>query len=175
MLPDSELTLFLGTVFQDAYEICAELGAGSFGRLYRGRQLSTGQQVAIKILRFHERDATIAASHRERFRREMRLCAELSHPNIIRLIDSGETAAGMLYAVFEFVPGATLEQLLASEGKLSLVETARLMTQVLDALSCAHARGIIHRDLKPGNIMITKTGVLRNALILDFGLSGFLR
>jgi TOMM system kinase/cyclase fusion protein len=175
MPPDSELSISLDTIFQGAYEIRAELAAGSFGRLYRARQLSTGQDVAVKILRFHEHEATTAANRRDRFRREMRLCAELSHPNIVRLIDSGETAEGMLYSVFEFVPGATLERLLASEGKLSLAETARLMTQVLDALSCAHARGIIHRDLKPGNIMITKTGVLRNALILDFGLSGFLR
>src|SRR6266436_1046581 len=98
------------------------------------------------------------------------LAAGLSHPNIVRLFDSGETEGGRLYAVFEYVPGSTLKEVLAREGSLGWGETVHLMTQVLDALSCAHARGVIHRDLKPENIMLTKTGARRNALVLDFGL-----
>src|SRR5262249_60422171 len=82
---------------------------------------------------------------------------------------------GLLYAVFEFVPGSTLKDILAQEGKLSPRDAIRLMTQVLDALSCAHAHGVVHRDLKPANIMITKTGAWRNAMVLDFGLGGFVR
>ena len=171
----NELTLPPGYVFREGYEIIAELGTGSFGRVYKARQLSTGQDVAVKVLRFDAQTAGQTGKHRERFQREMRLCAALSHPNIVRLIDSGETGEGVLYAIFEFVPGKTLERVLAEEGKLRLREAARLMSQVLDALSCAHAAGVIHRDLKPGNIMVTKTGVLRNALVLDFGLSGFAR
>jgi TOMM system kinase/cyclase fusion protein len=164
--------LVAGSIFQGGYEILAELAQGSFGRVYEARQLSTGQRVAIKTQRGVWRDLADFANARERFRREMRLCAELAHPNIVRLIDSGETPEGRLYAVFEYVPGFTLKDVLSVEGKLSLGETLHLMSQVLDALSAAHARGIVHRDLKPANIMITKTGARRNALVLDFGLSG---
>src|SRR4029450_5575538 len=96
-------------------------------------------------------------------------------PNIVRVIDSGESEEGILYTVFEFVPGATLKAVLAEEGKVSLREAVHLMGQVLDALSCAHARGVVHRDLKPENIMVTKTGARRNALVLDFGLGGLAR
>src|SRR5437773_634591 len=105
----------------------------------------------------------------------MRLCAELSHPHIVRLIDSGESEDGTLYTVFEYVPGATLREVLATEGRLDWVVARHLMTQVLDALACAHARGIVHRDLKPENIMVTQTGAQRNALVLDFGLGGLAR
>src|SRR6266403_661057 len=168
--------LLAGSIFQGGYEILAELGSGSFGRVYKARQLSTGQAVAIKILRFWGDDTRADVSNQsERFRREMRLGAGLSHPNIVRLFDSGETEAGRLYAVFEYVPGATLKEVLAREGGLGWGETVHLMTQVLDALSCAHACGVIHRDLKPENIMVTKTGARRNALVLDFGLGGLSR
>jgi TOMM system kinase/cyclase fusion protein len=163
-----------GTRFQDRYEILAEVGAGSFGRVYRARQLSTGQDVAIKLLRVFEGDsAADVATQRERFRREMRLCAALSHPHIVRLLDSGSLDADTLYAVFEFVPGPTLRQVLVDEERLDRAEALHLMTQVLDALCCAHAQGIVHRDLKPENIIITRTGLRRNATVLDFGLSGF--
>jgi len=67
----------------------------------------------------------------------------------------------------------TLREVLAAEGRLALQEALHLMTQVLDALACAHARGVVHRDLKPDNVMVTRTGVRRNALVLDFGLGGF--
>src|SRR5262245_43860942 len=169
-------SLAVGSLLQGGYDILAEVGGGSFGWVYRARQLSTGQQVAVKILRTAHAAGTAGSSDaRERFRREMRLCAELSHPNIVRLIDSGETAEGLLFAVFEFVPGTTLRELLAQEDKLTLREAIHLMSQVLDALSCAHARGVVHRDLKPENIMITETGARRNAMVLDFGLGGLLQ
>src|SRR5262249_46128513 len=109
------------------------------------------------------------------FRRELRLCAELSHPNIVRLIDSGESGDGLLYAVFEYVPGSTLREGLATEGRLGWAVARHLMTAGLDALACAHAPGIVHRDLKPANIMVTKTGAQWNAMVLDFGLGGFAR
>src|SRR5262245_18744447 len=145
-----EAALAVGTVFQGSYEILSPLGAGRFGWVYKARQRSTGQDVAIKILRLLPGDtpADIENQH-ARFRREMRLCAGLSHPNIVRLIDSGEAVDGMLYAVFEHVPGTTLREVLAEERTLQVPEALHLMTQVLDALACAHARGVVHRDLKP--------------------------
>src|SRR6185503_5516433 len=95
------LALRPGSTFQ-AYELLSELKGGSFGRVYRARQQSTGQLVAVKVLRADEGENP-DPKQSERFRREMRLCAELSHPNIVRLIDSGESSSGVLYAVFEYV------------------------------------------------------------------------
>jgi TOMM system kinase/cyclase fusion protein len=156
------------------YDVLREIGIGSYGRVYEARQRSTGQLVAIKVLRFWDGDTRADVENQvDRFRREMRLCAELSHPNIVRLFDSGETDDGRLYAIFQHVPGSTLKDVLAQEGGLGWAETVHLMTQVLDALACAHARRVVHRDLKPENIMVTKTGARRNALVLDFGLGGF--
>ena len=108
-----------GSIFQDGYEILAELGSGTFGRVYKARQRSTGQAVAIKVLRFWGDDGPADVTNQsERFRREMRLSAGLSHPNIVRLFDSGETEDGRLFAVFEYVPGSTLKEVLAREGSL---------------------------------------------------------
>ncbi|WP_224242140.1 TOMM system kinase/cyclase fusion protein [Hyalangium gracile] len=156
-----------GTVFQGRYEVLSKLGEGGFGQVYRARQLVTQHEVAIKVLRaLHTTNDT----HIARFHREMQLCAQLYHPNIVRLIDSGKADPDVLYTVFEYVPGRTLTDVLAAEGALPTWDAAHLMLQVLDALACAHNKGVIHRDLKPQNIMVTTTGVRRNALVLDFGL-----
>ncbi len=156
-----------GTVFQERYEILSQLGEGGFSQVYRARQLATSQEVAVKVLHLiHANDEALVS----RFKREMWLCARLYHPHIVRLIDSGQTEEGWLYTVFEYVPGRNLGDVLATEGALPPWEAAHLMLQVLDALGCAHKLGIIHRDLKPHNIMLTSTGVRRNALVLDFGL-----
>ena len=166
--------LSIGSIFEGRYEILAQLGEGSFGQVYKARQLSTGQNIAIKTLRFWQGHTPADVQNQiARFRREMRLCAELSHPNIVRLIDSGESGDGVLYAVFEYVPGSTLQELLATDGRLGWETARHLMVQVLDALACAHARSVVHRDLKPANIMVTKTGAQWNATVLDFGLGGF--
>jgi TOMM system kinase/cyclase fusion protein len=128
--------------------------------------------VAIKVLRIPEgrsreqRERLLA-----RFEREARLCAELQHPNIVRLMDSGKAEGGGVYSVFEFIPGKTLAAVLEAEQRLHPVEARHLMLQVLDALACAHAQGVVHRDLKPENIMVVPTGARRNAVILDFGIS----
>jgi serine/threonine protein kinase len=171
-LEPATATLPIGSRFEDRYEILAELGSGSFGRVYQARQLSTGQSVAIKLLAPREGTEESAGREVERFRRETRICAELSHVHIVQLIDSGETQDGELYAVFAYVPGETLEQALSRERALGVRECVRLMTQVLEALACAHAKGIVHRDLKPAKLMLSAAGVRRSALVLDFGLGG---
>src|SRR6185295_13412348 len=112
----SEDVLRGGTHLLDRYEILSLLGSGSFGRVYRARQLSTGQDVAVKTVRIREGDtAGDLQRHVERFRREMRLCAALSHPHIVHLRDSGELPDGTLVAVFAFVPGVTLREVIQSE------------------------------------------------------------
>jgi TOMM system kinase/cyclase fusion protein len=160
----------IGAIFQDRYKIQQPLSSGGFGVVYKAEQLTTGQAVAIKCL---QRRGHTPAEHEKilaRFRRETRLCAKLYHPNIVRLIDSGQCEDDLLYTVFEYVPGKNLRQVLAQEGRLVPAEAKHLMGQVLDALSCAHDQGIIHRDLKPANIMVVPTGARRNALVLDFGI-----
>jgi len=101
-------TLAKGSRFEDRYEILGELGSGSFGRVYEARQFSTGQSVAIKLLVPRERSEELAGREALRFRRETRIGAALSHPNLVGLIDSGETRDGQLYAVFGHIPGETL-------------------------------------------------------------------
>jgi serine/threonine protein kinase len=117
--------------------------------------------VAVKALKVFSRSY---------FHRELQICARVYHPNIVRLIDCGETDDALLYAVFEFIPGKNLAEILADERALGLQDATHLLIQVLDALACAHRLGIIHRDLKPQNIMVTQTGVRRNAKVLDFGI-----
>jgi TOMM system kinase/cyclase fusion protein len=156
-----------GMVFQGRYEILSRLGEGGFGQVFKARQRVTNHEVAVKVLRALH---TTAEHHVARFQREMELCAQLHHPNIVRLIDSGRVEPDLLYTVFEYIPGRTLADVLAAEGALPAWEAAHLMLQVLDALGCAHKKNVIHRDLKPQNIMVTDTGVRRNALVLDFGL-----
>ncbi|ACY15820.1 serine/threonine protein kinase [Haliangium ochraceum DSM 14365] len=161
-----------GDVFQERYEVLEKLSEGGFGVVYKARQLTTGQMVAIKVMRWSLPHESGGEMYRERFRRESALCAELHHPNIVQLIDSGETEADHMFMVFEFIPGKELGRVIAEEGALSPRETKHIMGQVLDALSCAHALGIVHRDLKPGNIMLVHTGARRNAKVLDFGIAG---
>src|SRR6185503_20488996 len=104
----------------------------------------------LKVLRVVEHgDAARTGARAARFLREARVCAQLLHPNIVQLVDSGQMADGTLYVAFAFVPGHNLAALLESEGALATREARHLMLQVLDALACAHAEGVVHRDLKP--------------------------
>jgi TOMM system kinase/cyclase fusion protein len=156
-------------VFDDAYEILGTLGKGGFGVVYKARQRTTGQLVAIKTM-LPRGDAARSEKVLARFLRETQLCAQLYHPNIVQLINAGETISGLLYTVFSYAPGKSLSEILGQEGALEPEEARHLMLQALDALACAHAGGIVHRDLKPGNIMVIPTGARRNALVLDFGI-----
>ncbi|WP_437678781.1 TOMM system kinase/cyclase fusion protein [Sorangium sp. So ce131] len=163
----------IGAVLADRYEILGELGEGGFGTVYKARQLATGQLVAIKVLQLGSK-GTAQAQAREkrvaRFQREMQLCGQLHHPNIVRLVDSGRADEAVVYSVFSYVPGKDLAHVIAEEGPLDPREARHFMLQILDALGCAHAQGVIHRDLKPANIAVIPTGARRNVLVLDFGV-----
>lgn len=146
------------------YELLETLGSGGYGTVYRARHRRTGASVAIKVVRLQEGGRQV-----ERFHRETMLCASLHHPHIVQLLDKGEQG-DCVYGVFEYVPGETLKSLIRRQGVLTAAEAGRLMAEVLDALDCAHAAGIVHRDLKPDNVMVTSTGAVRHAMVLDFGI-----
>jgi serine/threonine protein kinase len=104
---------------QERYELREKLGEGGSGVVYSALQKTTGQTVAVKMLRVEgEPHAPQYGKQASRFQREVELCAQLHHPNIVRLLDASRDAADPLYAVFEFVPGRTLAQLLAEEGRM---------------------------------------------------------
>jgi len=152
----------------EGYELTGLLGSGGSAHVYKARQLSTGQTVALKLLSNRD-EASLA-----RFAREQSLCAQLQHPHIIRIIDSGQTDNDTPYSAFEYIPGETLAARLLKEGPLPIKTATELMLQVLDALSCLHRQAIIHRDLNPGNIMLISTGASSSIKLLDFGISALL-
>jgi serine/threonine-protein kinase len=145
------------------YKILERIGAGGMGDVYRARDTRLGRTVAIKVL-----SANVAGDpdRRERFMREARAAAALSHPNIAALYEVGEDQ-GELFLAFEFVPGETLRAVVGGRP-MNVRRAIELAIQVADALADAHAAGIVHRDIKPDNIIVTPKG---NAKILDFGLA----
>lgn len=156
------------------YNILEKIGEGGYGKVFKAEQISTGQIVAIKMLKFKNTlDEQSRKQQIARFERETQLCVQISHPNIVKLLDKGYTGDHEPYAVFEFISGETLKDLINRYNGLSAEETGALMEQVLEALICAHSEGIIHRDLKPHNIMVTKLGTKSYVKILDFGMGTF--
>jgi len=160
-------------VLDGRYALGNKLGAGGFGEVYRARQLSTGQEVAIKLIRPEVlREAESPEVLRERFRRETAIVAQLNHPHVVGLVDAGETDDGRLYTVYEFVDGETLTDYLSRRGPLSRARAKMIMVQVLDALACAHEANVVHRDLKPDNIMLREASSgFTHAVVLDFGIA----
>ncbi len=163
----------IGSILDGRFEILDVLGQGAYGVVYKARQISTGQHVAVKVL-LEQKLAFSANANVEhaRFEREMKLIGQLKHPNIVRLIDSGQLEERGLFMALEFIDGINLADFLKENGPMQPRVARHLMSQVLDALSCAHALGIVHRDLKPHNIMVTTTGSRQNAMVLDFGIAG---
>ncbi|WP_437579926.1 nSTAND1 domain-containing NTPase [Sorangium sp. So ce887] len=141
--------------------------------VYEGRQIASGQPVVLKIMRLSRDDgpADLARRRSTRFLREMRRCARLHHPGIVRPIDAGQADEGQLYAVFERVPGQSLAELLSAQGPIEPPEARHLMRQVLDALGCAHRQGVVHGDLRPAHVMVVPSEAQRSALVLGFGFS----
>jgi serine/threonine-protein kinase len=147
--------------FEGHYQVKREIGRGGNARIFLAHD-PTGREVALKILH-PELLVSVAA---DRFLREIRLASQLKHPNIARLLDSGERD-WLIYYVMSYVEGATLRERLDTSSQLSVAETLRLAGNLLDALEHAHERGIVHRDVKPANVVLSTEG----AVLLDFGIA----
>ena len=154
----------LQTALGDRYELVREIGQGGMATVYLARDLKHERQVAIKVLR-PELSASLGA---DRFLREIRVAANLQHPNILGLYDSGEVeAGGLLYYVMPFVEGESLRDRLNREQQLPIGDALQITREAGEALQYAHQRGIVHRDIKPENILLLGG----HALVADFGIA----
>ena len=145
------------------YKILQRLGEGGMGVVYKGIHTALEQPVAMKAL---SPALSTDPGMKERFLREARIQAQLTHPNIVNLLNFIEEG-GVFYLVMEFIEGETLETRIG-RGRISPNQAIALTLQVLDALAFAHSKGVIHRDVKPSNIMVTASGRVK---VTDFGIA----
>jgi len=157
--------LALQTALAGEYSLQRELGRGGMGIVYLARDVQLDRDVAIKVLPSH---LARTAESRERFVREARTAARLSHPHIVPIHRVGE-ADGFVFFVMSYVEGETLGERLRTKGPLPPTDAARILREVAWALAYAHGRGIVHRDVKPDNILL-EAGTGR-ALVTDFGIA----
>ena len=153
-----------GDVIAGRYELVELIGRGGMSSVWKADDRLLDRTVAIKVL--HEQ-FTQDEEYVERFRREARSVAQLSHPNIVTVIDRGEEG-GRQYIVFECVEGENLKQLIERSGPLPVRDALLLALQTARALSFAHDRGLIHRDVKPQNVLLNEDG---QAKVTDFGIA----
>src|SRR5262245_7786175 len=154
--------LFKGQVL-GKYKILSPLGSGGFGTVYLAKDTWIDKQVAIKVP--HRQNLDFGE-----LLREPRLLASLNHPNIVT-VTTAEKQDGVFFIVMEYVPGETLETIIANEGALDLTKALDYTCQIANAVEHAHEQGVIHRDLRPANVFVTGRGLLK---VGDFGTSRFL-
>ena len=163
----------IGTLLGGRYRLDAQIGRGGMSTVYRAFDVVLERPVAIKLMH-----AEIASDsdHLERFRREARAVAQLSHPHIVTVIDAGEEISddgsdgrvGAPFIVLEYVPGETLKDVIRREGQLDISQALAYAIEIARALGAAHERMIVHRDVKPQNVLIGAEG---GAKITDFGIA----
>jgi eukaryotic-like serine/threonine-protein kinase len=154
----------IGTVFDGRYRIIRKLGAGGMADVYLAEDQELGRRVAIKIL--NDRHAA-DDSFIERFRREAKNAAGLSHPNIVSIYDRGE-AEGTYYIAMEYLDGRSLKELIVGRGPAPIKTAIDYSRQILAAVGFAHKHGIVHRDIKPHNVLVGPEGRLK---VTDFGIA----
>ncbi len=152
------------TVLSGRYRLESKLGSGGMSTVYLATDEVLDRQVAIKLL---HREISEEADQLERFRREARAAARLSHPNLVGVIDAGEDD-GRPYIVFEYIEGRTLKRRIQEEGRLPVDEAVAYAIEIGRGLTAAHARKLVHRDVKPQNVLIDPDG---RAKVTDFGIA----
>src|SRR5438270_9399017 len=158
------MTTLLGTTLSVRYRLEAKIGTGGMSMVYRALDETLQRRVAIKLM---NREVATDSDQLERFRREARAVAQLSHPHVVGVIDAGEDE-GRPYIVFECVEGETLKERIRRQGRLPIPEAVAYAIEIVRALGAAHARHIVHRDVKPQNVLIDEEG---SAKVTDFGIA----
>jgi len=159
----------LGRVLKDQYRIEAFIGEGGMATVYRAVQLQLGRHVAIKVML-----PSVQATPEfvKRFFREARLLSQLNHPNVVSIIDFGNTEDGLIFMVMEYLAGHSLDQHVPQHQGLTLPEISTLFQQICAGVGAAHQCPLVHRDLKPSNIFLAEvSGSKRIIKVLDFGIS----
>src|ERR671933_372468 len=158
------MSALVGTQLNGRYRLDARWGAGGMATVYRAFDATLERKVAIKLM---HREIASDSGQLERFRREARAVAQLSHPHIVGVIDAGEDE-GRPYIVFEYVEGETLKRRIRRMGRLPIDEAIAYAIEISRALGCAHSHHIVHRDIKPQNVLIDVEG---SAKVTDFGIA----
>src|SRR5438128_9630318 len=153
-----------GSLIAERYRIISLLGRGGMGEVFRADDLTLCQQVALKFLP----ESTIDRSMLERFRNEVRIARRISHPNVCRVYDIGETD-NQVFLSMEYVDGEDFSSLLRGIGQFPRDKALEITRKICAGLAAAHDKGVLHRDLKPSNIMLDGRGEVH---IMDFGLAG---
>jgi serine/threonine-protein kinase len=158
-------SLLPGSLFAGRYEIGEVLGRGGMGVVYRAQDRQLGEAVAIKVLRpeLGSLDPTVL----ERFKQELRLARRITHRNVVRTYDLGESG-GTYYITMELVRGTTLATFIRDAGRLDVRATLTIGKQLCRALEVAHEEGVVHRDIKPQNLLVDPAGFLK---VMDFGIA----
>jgi serine/threonine-protein kinase len=162
------MSTLVGTSLNGRYRLEARIAAGGMSTVYRALDETLERQVAVKLM---NREVSSDSDQLERFRREARAVAQLSHPHIVGVIDAGEDADPdhpRPYIVFEYVEGETLKDRIRRLGRLPITEAVAYAIEIARALQAAHARHIVHRDVKPQNVLIDHEG---SAKVTDFGIA----
>jgi serine/threonine protein kinase len=154
----------IGDVIAERYELLEICGTGGMSTVYKAHDQLLERNVALKVLHPHYGDDE---EYVERFRREARAVAQLSHPNIVTVIDRGE-ADGHQFIVFEFIDGENLKELVGRTGPLPVRRAIELAVAVAEGLAFAHEHGLVHRDVKPQNVLLNGDG---EAKVTDFGIA----
>ncbi len=158
------MSSLLGTTLSGRYRLESRIGSGGMSTVYRAHDETLERFVAIKLM---NREVASDSDQLERFRREARAVARLSHPNIVHVIDAGEDE-GRPYIVLEYVDGETLKDRIRRLGRLDITEAVAYCVEIARALGCAHAHHVVHRDVKPQNVLIDPDGT---AKVTDFGIA----
>jgi len=158
------MSSMLGTTLGGRYRLESRIGSGGMSTVYRAHDETLERFVAIKVM---NREVATDSDQLERFRREARAVARLSHPNIVHVIDAGEDD-GRPFIVFEYIEGETLKDRIRRLGRLEIPEAVAYCIEIARALGAAHANNIVHRDVKPQNVLLDHEGT---AKVTDFGIA----